>query len=168
MALMKERQMRKAGAYPRLSYAIVVIVSAVVASILIVDIAAGLATANSFARLLSSNAYLLAFLLALLFPSIGAVVRLFRRLPLLSASEVDQRKYVLFITILGSLGHFCAFNVAVAYFQIVVEGRDSSGAGFLVGVTGLCYLTALWIGEFVIMRFTSRVTTEPTDAASRV
>lgn len=146
--------MRTLGLYPRLCYAIVVIVSVIMASLLAIEIVVGLASSNLFARRLLSNSYLLAFLLAFLFPGIRAVVRLARGQTLLSASEADLRKYVLFVTILGSVGHFFAFNVAIAYFEILVRGKDSSGLSSGVALAGFLYLTALWIGEIVIMRFT--------------
>jgi hypothetical protein len=158
--------MRELGIYPRLSYAVVVVFSVVVASLLAIEIAVGLAKAYSFTRRLSSNAYLLAVLLAFLFPGIRALVRVARRHPFLSASERDLRKYVVAVTILGSVGHLLSFQVAVAYYEILVEGKESSGVGFGAALAGLCYLMALWIGEFVIMRVTKRVTTEPSKVGS--
>lgn len=153
--------MRKVGVFPRLSYAIVVIVSVVLASLAAIDIVLVLAKTYLFSQRLSSVAYQLALLLAFLFPGIRALARLARRQQLLSASELDQKIYVIVVTVLGAIGHFFALNVAIAYFQIVVQGRDGSGVGFGVAVVGLWYLTALWIGEFVIMSVTNRVSTEP-------
>ena len=75
--------------------------------------------------------YQLALLLAFLFPGIRALARLARRQQLLSASELDQKIYVIVVTVLGAIGHFFALNVAIAYFQIVVQGRDGSGVAGL-------------------------------------
>lgn len=158
--------MRKLGIYPRLSYAVVVVVCVVVASFLTIELAVGVAKAYGFGRKLSPNVYWLAFLFAFLIPGLKALVRLARLRPLLQVSEADLRKYALLVTVLGSLGHIFSIPVAVAYYEIAAQGREASGVGIGVALAALCYLLALWIGEFVVMRATNHVTTEPSDTAA--
>jgi hypothetical protein len=145
--------------YARLSYAATVFIATAVSIYVAAQFAIGLYELDAGFRSGKQDLVTAFLILAFLLPGFRALMRFARRLTFFRISA-DLRAYAWLTTIIGTVGHAVALNVVIAYYQILSEGKEASGVGFGFLVAGICYLTTLWIGEFVVMRNKPHRTTE--------
>ncbi len=136
-------------AYARLCYALVVAVSAIVASYAAFLAVKGIAGWSAKSWLLVAGC---AFGFLILCGR--AITRKFRGRLLLSHPIGDkQSSYLLGMTLLGSFGHFFTALVCNAIYIVITQVREMPGpVAIAVLLAGACYLLALWIGELVLER----------------
>jgi hypothetical protein len=136
-------------AYARLCYGLVVIGSAIAALYLILNVLGRLATWSAMSWLFAA-----ACCLSFLFPSGRAVARKLRGGVLLS-QPVGQNQGANFflVTLLGSIGHACTALICYAYYIVVTRVDEMPNPiVFVIALAALCYLAALWVGEFALTR----------------
>jgi hypothetical protein len=156
-------------AIARASYFLAVVISTIIVFGLCTSLVDGLtASRRSVSSGGGSHSIVVAiFLVAFLIPCYRACLRVVRRERILSPSGIEFGIYTVLVTLFVTVGHLFSFLGAWAIIDWMIKNRDAPKQAVLAFmIAGLLYLIGLWIGEFVIMRVTNRVTTEPIDVSS--
>ena len=151
-------------AYARACYALVLAISTGVALFLLYSLLSPILTLDPYTHFSYAGLVIVAASVAFLFLVWRIARESFRRGALLSKpASAPQWIALTFLTLLASLGHYCGWIVFQTLYDVLSSGREApSPLGLVLVVLGLCYLIALWIGEFVLTRDLLRQPTELT------
>ncbi len=136
-------------AYARLCYGLMVIVSAGAALYL-----AKLALRSLESWSAMSWLFVAACCFSFLFLCGRAVARKLRGGVLLSQPiGHNQGTNFFLMTLLGSIGHACAALICYSLYLVVTRTDEMPNPiVFVIALAALCYMSALWIGEFALER----------------
>jgi hypothetical protein len=149
-------------AYARACYALVLAISTGAALFLLYSLLAPILTFDPHSHFSFVGLVIVAVSIAFLLFVWRIARESFRRGALLSKpASVPQWIGLTFLILLASLGHYCGWIVLQTIYEILYTGREApSPLGLVLVVLALCYLIALWIGEFVLTRDLPRQSTE--------
>jgi hypothetical protein len=145
--------------YIRFCYFLVILISLCGIAFFAVELLAGVRLGR---RISLSDSYVALMLVAFVIPCSFAIIRKIRRRPLtIPPRDTESSFYWGIVTVAATIGHAsCALGATVLIDWIGSSREAPKQVFLLVVLSAALYLIALWIAEFVLMRRTTRLTTE--------